>query len=107
MLVPFVPGPIATVTLTASHGAPQVQGTSIVFTAAGTGGTAPYQYKFWLYDGTTWTIGQNWSPTATFTWTPAAASANYKVWVWARSAGNTANASERMAGGSFAILSTQ
>jgi hypothetical protein len=43
---------------------------------------------------------------ATFTWTPATANANYLVYVWARSAGNTADAPEKMAGGSFPIVNT-
>jgi hypothetical protein len=103
---PILTGFITGVTLTASHTAPQPAGTPITFTAAAAGGSAPYQYKFWLYDGTTWTTGQNWSATATFIWTPATANASYQVWIWARSAGNTTDAPEKMAGRSFPIVIT-
>ena len=60
--------------------------------------------SWWVYDGTTWTIGQNWNTATSFTWTPATANANYRVFLWARSAGNTADTCERELGRSFAIL---
>ena len=80
-----------TVTLTPDKTAPQVTGTAITFTAHVTGGTAPYQYKWWLFDGTTWTIAQDWSTAGLFTWTPAQARATYRVGVWVRNAGVTAD----------------
>ncbi|HLC41192.1 MAG TPA: BACON domain-containing protein, partial [Methylomirabilota bacterium] len=58
--------------LTASRTAPQSVGTAITFTATATGGTAPYQHKWWVYDGTTWTVVQNWTTSSTYTWTPTA-----------------------------------
>jgi hypothetical protein len=97
---------ISGVTLTANKTAPQAAGTNITFTAAATGGTAPHQFKWWVYDGTTWTIARSWSTAATFTWTPAAANPNYLVYVWARSAGNAADAPEQMVGSSFPILNS-
>ena len=103
-MFPILGSFITGLTWTASHAAPQVQGTSITFTASATGGTGPYQFKWWVYNGTTWTIGQNWSTATSFTWTPATANANYRVSLWARSAGNAADMCERELGRSFAIL---
>ena len=105
--MPFPIGAVVTgVTVTADRVAPQVPGTSVRFTAAATGGTAPYQFKWWVYDGTVWTVVQNWSTSASFTWTPTAANANYRVYVWVRSAGNTADTLEKEAGMGFPIGST-
>ena len=64
-----------TLTLSPDKTAPQVTGTAITFTATVMGGTAPYQYKWWLFDGTTWTIAQDWSTAGLFTWTPSQARA--------------------------------
>jgi hypothetical protein len=97
---------VADVTLTADRTAPQLPGTTVTFTAAASGGTAPHQFKWWVYDGVTWTIAQNWGAAAMFAWTPAAANVNYLVYVWARSADNTADMSERMVGTAFPILSS-
>jgi probable HAF family extracellular repeat protein len=94
---------ITAVTVSADHVAPQAPGTSITFTAAGTGGAAPYQYKWWLFNGTTWTMLQDWSTSSTFVWTPAAASSQYSVQVWARSAGASADAAEKAMGMNFPI----
>jgi hypothetical protein len=96
---------ISSVTLVPSRPAPQVVGTTVTFTAAAVGGTGPYQYKFFVYDGATWTVPQTWSTAATFTWTPTVASNAYIVSVWARSAGNTADAAEQATGGSYPIRS--
>ena len=98
MLVPFTPGPIATLTLGASHTPPQIEGTTVTFNAAATGGAAPYQFKY-LVDGA---VAQDWSASASFAWTPAVAG-NYQITVWARSDGNTADAAEQSASMAFAI----
>jgi hypothetical protein len=94
---------VTSVTLTANRTAPQPPGTSITFTASATGGAAPYQYQYWVDNGTTWTVVRAWSTSATFTWTPTTANANYTVVVWVRSAGNTANVQEQYAFKGFPI----
>ena len=61
-------------------------GTPITFTAAVSGGTAPQQFKWMLFDGSTTSVVQGWSTSNTWTWTPTTANAAYQVTVWARNA---------------------
>ena len=84
--------PLSVSNLTANLAAPQLVGTPITFTATATNGTAPYSYKWWLFDGTSWSILQNWSASNTYTWTPSVANSGFRVGVWVRSAGSTADA---------------
>ncbi len=96
---------VSQVTLAANRTAPQAPGTTVTFTATPTGGTAPRQYK-WLVsaNGTTWTVANGWSSSNTFAWTPTGSSnASYKVGVWVKSAGNTADTYEAGAVLPFAI----
>jgi hypothetical protein len=90
--VDLAPSSLQLTALTANKTAPQVAGTTITFTASATGGTAPYQYKWWLFDGTSWAVKQDWSSKNTFAWTPTKSNSAYQIRVWARSAGTSANA---------------
>ncbi len=74
------------VALSANRTAPQIQGTSVSFTATASGGRAPSQYRWWVHDGTSWQLVKEWSTSPTFTWTPSTANANYRVTVWAKNA---------------------
>ena len=92
---PIGPTPPLTVTgIAADLAAPQPVGTGIRFTAAAKGGTPPYQYRWWVFDGTTWTVAVEWTSEATFDWTPTAAHAGYRIGVWVRSAGSTQDTTE-------------
>ena len=91
------------VTLTANAVAPQLTGTPIVFTATPSGGVAPQQYKWWQFDGITWTVLADWSTQNSYTWQVNVANPNYRVGVWVRSAGNSANLPEASATLPFAI----
>ena len=84
-------GALLLTSLTANLNAPQPPGTSVTFTAAAAGGTAPYQFKWWLWSGATWTIFKDWSTSNTFAWVPSAANSSYAVAVWVRGAGETAD----------------
>ncbi len=92
--VPVAGGPITINALASSVPSPQSAGTSVTFTANVTQGTAPYQFKWWLYDGSTWAIVQNWSGASTYTWTPLQAGAGYRVGVWVRNATTTTDVSD-------------
>ena len=61
----------------------------MTWTATATGGTGPYTYKFFVYDGSTWTMGQDWSASNTWTWTPPGPG-TYNFQVWARNAASGA-----------------
>jgi len=65
---------------------PRPAGTSVVFAAGATGGTPPYQYKWFVFDGSTWTMVKDWSAENTFTWKPLSGNVNYVIKAWARSA---------------------
>ena len=90
-------------TLVANRVAPQAPFTAITWTATPVGGVAPHQYKWLVSDGTTTTVAANWSTTNSFVWTPSTANANYRVEVWVRSAGNTADAKEASGSSAFPI----
>jgi subtilisin family serine protease len=92
---------VSSVTLSANKTAPQQPGTTVTWTATATGGTAPYSYRWWVYDGQTWTSG-NWTASNTFAWTPAA-SAAYQVFVWVKSSGNAADTYEAYKSSAFTI----
>jgi putative Ig domain-containing protein/glucodextranase-like protein len=74
---------ITVTSLTSNLASPQAPGTTVRFTATAAGGTAPYQFKWWVLSNGVWNIAQNWSTSATLNWQPAS-SGTYTVAVWAR-----------------------
>lgn len=94
---------VASVTVTADKLSPQSVGSTITFTATATGGVAPYQYKWWVYDGASWRAQKTWSSSPTFAWTPTVAGNAYGVAVWVRGSGNLFEAPEAGQGMGFAI----
>ena len=78
----FATQPLTLASVTASPGGTQSVGTPLTLTATATGGAAPYQYKWWLYNGNAWSLLQDWTPSPTYTWTSANAGSYYLgVWV--------------------------
>ncbi len=102
--LPYTVSPIP-VTLTANRPSSQILGSgATTLTASPSGGIAPYQCK-WLLTTNNWQTYsplQNWG-SCSVSWTPAA-SGSYKVGVWARSSGNSADAAEGFAGLAFEIV---
>jgi hypothetical protein len=88
-LFSFSGPPLSVTSLTANIGFPVTVGTPVTWTAAVTGGTAPYSFKFFVYNGSTWTVGQDWSASNSWTFTPTIAG-TYRIQVWVRNAGSTA-----------------
>jgi len=84
-------GPVSTLTALTADLGPQVPGATVTFTATAAGGTAPYQFKWWLWDGATWAVLEDWSTVNTVAWTPSTPNPNLAVGVWVRSTGNTAD----------------
>jgi hypothetical protein len=91
--------------LSSNLASPQAPGTSITFSSGATGGTAPYQFKWWVLSNGVWTVGRDWSTSTSFTWRPWSAG-TYVVAVWARNAGVTADASQATAQVSYVISAT-
>jgi archaellum component FlaG (FlaF/FlaG flagellin family) len=80
--------PVPTVTaLTADKTAPQPAGTSITFTATVTGGTGSFESRWYVWDGVSWMLLRGWEAGLSYTWTPAAANANYTIAVHVRNTG--------------------
>jgi hypothetical protein len=107
--MPFpIDRPVMTgVSLTADKPAPQPPGTTITLTAGGTGGLAPNSFKFFVTTNNwaTYSVLRDWSTTPTYPWTPSV-TGTYVLGVWARSAGNAADAPEQAAALPFPTLST-
>jgi hypothetical protein len=74
--------------------APQPAGSTVTFTATPNGGVAPLQYKWLIHDGLYWSAVTSWTTSSTYNWTPGTQNAGYRVGVWVKSAGNTADAAE-------------
>lgn len=89
-------GRLTAVSLTADKPAPQPAGTSITFTSVPTGGATPHQYKWLLHNGLGWSPLTAWTTSNAFTWTPPSNANNpaYRIGVWVRSAGLTADTPE-------------
>jgi hypothetical protein len=79
-----------TVSLTPSPASPQPPGTSVVWTASASGGSAPYQYEFWLEDpNESMSLAQAYSASNTFTWDTTGLAGTYKMRVLVRNAGTS------------------
>ena len=88
--------PLAITGLWSSRASPQVPGRLITFSTAATGGRAPYQFKWWVFDGSSWSVAQDWSTSANLSWQPMI-EGMYVVAVWVRNDGVTADASQGLA----------
>jgi hypothetical protein len=86
------PSSLRVVHFSASLTAPQLAGTTITFQAAADGGPAPYEYKWLIFDGATWSAALPWSASNTFEWRPMVPNAGYQVGVWVRSSKSTKDA---------------
>lgn len=83
------PLPATAVTITPSVASPQLPGATVTFTATASGGTGPYEYRYWINSGGTFMVAQNYTTTNTFAWTPVVAG-NYDIMVDTRAVGSTA-----------------
>jgi len=75
--------------LTATPPSPGATGTTVTFTASASACTNP-QFRFWIQDpGRRWSMVQDYSPTATHTWTQTGLLGAYNVEVDVREAGES------------------
>jgi hypothetical protein len=84
---------LTNVTLGSNKPAPQPAGSTVVFTATPTGGSQ-HQYKWLVHDGNQWTAVTAWSTSNTFSWTPTVRNSSYRIGVWVRTNGSTADTAE-------------
>jgi glucose/arabinose dehydrogenase len=96
------PPSLSVTNLTATQTFPLPAGTPVNLTAAASGGTGPYAYKFWIYNGTTWAIGRDWGASNAFTWLPSSPG-TYSFEVWARNTGSSADYDARGAFGPYVV----
>jgi hypothetical protein len=90
------PAPLSVIGLVADRTFPIGAGTPVTFTAAASGGSGPYAYKFWVFNGSTWVLVRDWSSSNQWTWgsqTPGA----YQIQVWVRNAGSSADVADAFA----------
>jgi hypothetical protein len=102
-----VNAPVQLTSFTPNQPFPIATDSRIVWTVRATGGSAPLEYKFYLYDRTagTWSIAQDWSPSPRFAWTPTRAEFGiYAIQVHVRSTGAPVAYETYAAPGFFAIL---
>jgi alpha-amylase len=76
--------------VTANRTGAQPVNRSITLTATATGGAPPLQYKWWVWNGSAWSVARDWGTGNTLTWTPRAPG-NYELQAWVRNSGVTAN----------------
>jgi hypothetical protein len=89
--------------LTLSGPQQSAAGVPTLWTAMASGGVPPIQYKFLRLDADGWHVGQDFSESSTYQWTPAVGDiGGHVVQVWARRVGSTA-AYEAWAGAAVTI----
>jgi fibronectin type III domain protein len=105
--VPFtVTAPrVASVTLQPNVTPPQTVGNAVRWSAAASGVTTGYEYRWWVFNGSAWNDVTGWTTSSTWSWTPTVANDSYIVGVWVRAAGNSIDAPEVSAFVPFPIKS--
>jgi hypothetical protein len=73
-----VPGPATGVDITPDDPSPHPPGTAVLFTASGTGSSG-YQYRFWLYDGVSWSMVQDYGVGSTWSLPASTPVGNYTI----------------------------
>jgi hypothetical protein len=80
-----VPVPATGVNLTTNVASPQLVGTAVTFTAAGSGGSPSYQYRYFIGNlAGVYTLMQDWSAKATFNLPAFLTAGTYRVVVHTR-----------------------
>jgi hypothetical protein len=72
--------PATGVDITPDQPSPQPPGTAVLFTASGQGSSG-YQYRFWLFDGTSWNMVQDYGVGATWTLPGSTPAGSYTIGV--------------------------
>ncbi|MBE0568549.1 MAG: hypothetical protein IH577_02585, partial [Deltaproteobacteria bacterium] len=70
--------PATGVDITPDQPSPQPAGTAVLFTASGTGSSG-YQYRFWLFDGVSWSMVQDYGVGSTWSLPASTPEGNYTI----------------------------
>jgi len=97
------PSRVNNVTLTSNEASPQPLGPAVQWAASASGGSNPLQFKWSVYDGSTWTVVGGWGTASTFNWKPGK-TGTYEISVGVRSGGNSADQAEASAKKAFSII---
>ena len=73
-------------TIRSSGAAPQPPKTSIRFTVDAEKDGRRYRFKWWIFNGASWSVAKDWSATRTFVWKPPVSNPRYRVLVRAMNA---------------------
>lgn len=70
-----------TVRLSPNPVSPQPLGQQVVTTASAQG-VGSLTYRWWIYDGITWTMVQDWTPASSFAWVAPRVGSEWRIGVW-------------------------
>jgi uncharacterized protein (DUF1800 family) len=101
-------GTVHITSVTAPGTFPKPAGQPITWTTAATGAPGPLEYRYYRSDGGVWSLAQDYSPSATYTWIPPAnAVGTHDLAVWVRNVGSTAQFEGVREAGFFTIGAAQ
>lgn len=82
---------------------PQPSGTTWTFSASGSGGSSPYQYRWYIqYENGPWQMVRDYHPLTTYQYAPTQPG-TYRIAIWARSYGSTVDAWQAYAERAFVV----
>jgi hypothetical protein len=97
-------GPPTCTSVSISPAPPAVTGAPLTFTPVCSGGIAPLQYLYWLYNGSTFVTNSGGYITTPWTWTPSATqTGTWSVGVWVKSVDSTNQYDTIVGTGNFTI----
>lgn len=93
-------------TLTASSAYPLLPGATVTWTATVSDAPGPVEYRFYMFQQTTWVLMQDYGASNTLTWTPRAADEGspYYVQVWVRRTGSSSEYEGYLGSPPFEVL---
>jgi hypothetical protein len=97
---------VSSLALSTNLAAPQPAGSTIVWTATPAGGSGSLLYKWFVYELGLWRQVGSWTASNQFSWTPAKASADYRVSAWVKNAATAADEAEATTERPFAITAS-
>jgi hypothetical protein len=105
-IAPSVTPVVTALALSANVPSPQIAGSTITWLSTATGGIAPYQFQWMLYQAGSWTVWP-WTLAPTWTWTPSTPGNDYQVRVAVRSSGSTTTSGEMIQSVPFTVVASR